>query len=113
MGATMDLDHMERLLAGTWRHAHEEDTPSQTVFRLASVKLPPARGRTGFELRPDHSGAHIGIAKHDGSLATACSWKLQAGSLPVLVLTPESGPEQRLPIVSLDSDRLVVQKPVA
>jgi hypothetical protein len=43
------------LLHQQWVHAYEEDTPTEAVYRPAGYELPPARGRTGFELRPDQT----------------------------------------------------------
>ena len=42
-------------VVGKWVHAHEEDGEGEMVFRPASHPLPPSRGRTSIELRPDGS----------------------------------------------------------
>ncbi|HTU61098.1 MAG TPA: hypothetical protein VMF89_21740 [Polyangiales bacterium] len=105
----MDIDQLERALVGTWRHAHEEDSSTQTVYRSASVKLPPARGRTGFELRADHTGVWIGIAARDGASESSCTWQLKAGAPPLLVLTPVRGAPRTFAVIAIEQDRLVVE----
>lgn len=105
----MQTDQLEQALVGTWRHAHEEDSASRNVYRSAGVKLPPARGRTGFELRADHTGVRIGIAARDGATQSSCTWQVKAGAPPLLVLTPERGAPQTLAILALEQDRLVVE----
>ena len=40
-------------LAGKWRHSHEEDTGTATVYRRPDYDFPPARGRRDLELRID------------------------------------------------------------
>src|SRR5213592_4094657 len=39
----------EKLLHGSWLHAHEEDAPGRPTFRPEAYPLPPARGRYGYE----------------------------------------------------------------
>jgi hypothetical protein len=36
-----------------WMHSHEEDEGDLRVYRPASYKFPPARGRRGLEFKPD------------------------------------------------------------
>jgi hypothetical protein len=67
-----------KLLAQRWLHSHEEDTASEMVFRKAYYQFPPSRGRTGFELREDHSLVEIGVAPGDGPSESAGYWELGA-----------------------------------
>src|SRR5690349_1426914 len=95
---------------GTWMHSHEEDTATETVYRPVSYQFPPARGRRGYEFREDHTCHAIGIAARDGSMRTACTWKATSAAKPEIVLTYGDGREERLPLVSVSADRLVLRK---
>ena len=85
-----------------WMHSHEEDTDEEVVFRPASYRFPPARGRTGFDLKEDGSLVEHGIAPTDRRTQSAGRWKLDGTTLRLgaRVMT----------IVSLDRDRLVLRK---
>lgn len=101
---------LAKRLVGTWRHSHEEDTETEAVYRPDSFDFPPSRGRTGFTFRADHSCTYIGIAARDGSTREACTWELRQGAHPRVVVKLQ-GREEVLPVVSVDSERLVVRKP--
>jgi hypothetical protein len=100
----------EQRLIGTWRHSHEEDTATEEVYRRASFAFPPSRGRTGYEFRSDHSCSDVGISPRDGSAKQSCTWQLRDSNKPEIVLTFPGGRQKVLPLVSVDSDRLVVRK---
>lgn len=105
---------LDQQLLGTWMHSREEDTATEQVYRPAGYDFPPARGRRGFELLPDSVCRRIGIAAADGPSREACTWRLApgaAGTRPVLTLSHARGQEETLAIVSLDKERLVVEKP--
>ena len=89
-------------LHGHWVHSHEEDSPTEAVYRPASHPFPPARGRDGFELEADGSLVEHGIGPTDRSTKTAGKWALDAGVLTM-------GGRARK-IVSLAPDRLVLRK---
>src|SRR4051812_13927101 len=94
------------LLHGKWVHAHEEDTPTERVFRPAGSALPRSRGRTGFELNSDQTAAHLGIGRGDETDRAAGTWELEEGDPPRLVIRLATGETQSLPVVSLANDRL-------
>jgi hypothetical protein len=100
-------------IAGTWMHAHEEDTPTESVFRPDSFDFPPARGRVGYTFRPDGSCTYIGISPRDGSAKEPGTWEVRQDDGPEIVVTLPGGRQQRLSIVSVDRQRLVVRKGVA
>ena len=100
----------EDLLAKRWLHAHEEDTTDMMVYRPATHGLPPSRGRTGFELRPDHTLIQIGIAPTDAPTESEGSWRLQEDDALVFSFGPDRTRERILKIKSAENDRLVVQK---
>ncbi len=95
-------------LTGKWLHAHEEDTPTEQVFRPADHPFPPSRGRSGFELKPDGSAIEIGIAPQDGAKVTPGRWRLDPGSKLKLDLGP--GSSRELTVASVQANRLVVRK---
>jgi hypothetical protein len=100
-----DLLHQE------WVHAYEEDTPTDAVYRPAHYELPPARGgRTGFELRPDQTVTNVGIGRTDVPEETTGSWELEEDDVPTVRIHLNTGETRRLPILSLEKDRLVVRK---
>jgi hypothetical protein len=98
------------LLYQQWVHAHEEDTPTEAVYRPASYPLPRSRGRTGFELRPDGTMRHVGIGPTDLPQETAGSWGLEEDDVPRIRIRLHTGDTQELPILSVEQDRLVVRK---
>jgi hypothetical protein len=93
----------------TWLHSHEEDTPTEMVFRPASYSFPPSRGRTGFELRPDGSALAIGIAPADGPQEGQAKWSLQ-GANEIQIQAPTTQETRSLNLVSVSPDKLVVRK---
>lgn len=98
-----------RQLARRWLHSHEEDTPTERVYRPADYAFPPSRGRMGFELKPGGTCVRIGISPRDGSTEQHCTWKVGRGREPTLTLEA-GGQREELRVVSVDADRLVVRK---
>jgi hypothetical protein len=92
-----------------WRHSHEEDTATETVFRPASFSFPRSRGRDGFDLGPNHASVQIGIAAADGPKEEVGTWALRGQRLQFFVPSSRT-PARELQIVSVDDDRLVVRK---
>jgi hypothetical protein len=97
------------LLQKRWLHSHEEDSDTEMVFRPASFKFPPSRGRAGFDLKANKSFIDIGIAPVDGPQESSGTWTLQDNQLQ-LFKPPSSAPARTLEIISVDKDRLVVRK---
>lgn len=95
-------------LGRRWVHSHEEDTEHEMVFRPADRPLPPSRGRTRFELRPDGTFLESRPGPTDAPEEHEGKWELENGQKLVL----EGGPEGRrvLEITSAEPDRLVVKK---
>jgi hypothetical protein len=97
-------------LAQHWVHAHEEDSDSEMVFRPASYKFGPSRGRSSFDLKPDGSLIEGGIGPTDRREESRGTWKLNnAGNLE---LSSGAGnqPANVMKLASLDANRLVVKK---
>ncbi|HKP94017.1 MAG TPA: hypothetical protein VJS88_08985 [Chthoniobacterales bacterium] len=100
-----------KYLTKRWIHSHEEDTANEMVFRTADYNFPRSRGRSGFELRPDQSMVEIQPGPADAGAETAGKWGMEKGQL-AFYKPGAKEPERKLKIVSADSDRLVVEKPL-
>ena len=100
---------MPDLLQKRWLHSHEEDSDTEMVFRPASFKFPPSRGRAGFDLKPNSSFIEIGIAPADGPQESKGTWQLLDNKLE-LYKPSSSTPARTMQIVSADKNRLVVKK---
>lgn len=99
-----------RLLCNRWLHSHEEDTADQTVFRPASFKFPPARGRDGFELRPDQSMIELRIGPTDRIEEVPGKWRLDGESRLLFYEQSSPNPARVMQIISADQDRLIIKK---
>jgi hypothetical protein len=106
---TVAKDATPELLQKRWLHSHEEDSDTEMVFRPASFKFPPSRGRAGFDLKGNQSYVDIGIAPMDGPQETTGTWKLQGDQLQLFSQSSVT-PTRTLQIVSADKNRLVVRK---
>jgi hypothetical protein len=82
-----------------WMHSHEEDEGDLRVYRPASYKFPPARGRRGLEFKPDGELVVYGPGPSDKPEATTERWS-PSGSGRVRV------GDRELEIVSVGPDRL-------
>jgi hypothetical protein len=102
-------DAMPDLLRKRWLHSHEEDSDTEMVFRPASFKFPPSRGRAGFDMKANNTFVEIGIAPADGPQESPGTWKLVDNRLE-LYKPSSSAPARTLQIVSVDKNRLVVRK---
>jgi len=100
----------KRILVGKWLHSHEEDTPDETVFRPATYRLPPSRGRKAFELRADGTMVDLGIGPDDRPSARTGSWNLNESN--DLVLRPHDSTARPtvLRIAQAGSDKLVIKR---
>ena len=85
-----------------WMHSHEEDEGDLRVYRPASYKFPPARGRRGLEFKPDGELVLYGPGPSDKPEATTGRWS-PAGAGRVRVGDGE------LEIVSVEPDRLTAR----
>src|SRR5262245_27229452 len=106
----MERDIDPASLHGCWLHSHEEDTDTTAVYRRAEYEFPPARGRRGFELRPDGTLIEEGIGPTDKPTATPGRWHLNPDGCLEFFTGPGTGPTRILPILSADADKVVVRK---
>jgi|SRR5947209_2180755 len=98
------------ILQQRWVHSHEEDTADEMVFRPDSFAFPRSRGRTGFDLKPDHTLVETGIAPADGPQITNGKWELSPDGKLTFYNDSASAPTRVLEISSADKDRLVIRK---
>jgi hypothetical protein len=91
-----------------WVHSHEEDSGSEMVFRPASHPLPPSRGRTSFELRPDGSYVESSPGPADVPEESSGRWSLEGDRL---ALTAEGDrPDQAWEVKAVGDDRLALRR---
>jgi hypothetical protein len=95
-------------LARFWVHSREEDTATTSVYRPAGYPLPPARGRKGFELKPDGSAVESGPGATDRTQRTSGTWRLTGNCLELDF--PGGEAPRALVIETVEPDRLVVRK---
>jgi hypothetical protein len=98
----------KQLLQGRWVHSQEEDTDDEMVFRPADRPLPPSRGRTSLEFRPDGTYVETEPGPVDVPESSTGSWSLEGGWL---VLEAEGNrPTRELEITGAEDDRLTIRK---
>ncbi len=103
MGTEIDLI----ALARAWTHSHEEDEGDLLVFRPSDREFPPARGRDSFDLGPDQELTRGGPGPDDRRMTQAGTWSVDGRQL---ILRVPGRPEERLEIVSVDPEKLVVRR---
>lgn len=95
-------------LNGHWVHSHEEDEDGEQVFRPASFRFPPSRGRRALDLRADGSYGGSVPGPADRPEEAAGTWRLDGDELE---LRAADGSTERLHVVSAEPDRLVLRTP--
>jgi hypothetical protein len=79
------------------------------VFRPTAHPLPPSRGRSRYRLEKGGILQVVRPGPTDKRESVGGTWSLEDGR--ILVLRPAGGLPLRFPVVSVDSERLVVSKP--
>jgi len=100
----------EKNLQQSWVHSHEEDTETEMIFRPATYRFPPSRGRKSFELRPDGTLLETGIGPADVPLQYQGKWQLIKNGNLVFLFNSVTMPRKILKIVSVERNRLVVRR---
>jgi hypothetical protein len=98
------------LLERRWVHAHEEDSEGEMVFRPAGYDLPPSRGRSAFELRPDGRFVEDAIGAADVPEEASGTWELDDEDRIVLRGGSPSGVPREMKVTSAEPDRLTVER---
>jgi hypothetical protein len=83
----------------------------EMVFRPATYKFAPSRGRRGFELKSDGGLLDIGIGPVDRPQETPGTWSLEGDESLLMFLGGAGQPSRVLKVLSVDRNRLIVQKP--
>jgi hypothetical protein len=95
-------------VVGHWVHSHEEDTDDEMVYRPASHRFPPSRGRTSFDLRPDGSYVEHAPGPVDAPVESTGSWTLEADRL--LLGAEGDRPGHAWQIAAVAGDQLTLRK---
>ncbi len=94
-------------LHGRWTHSFEEDSGDEMVFRPAGHPLPPARGRTSIELRPDGTYVESAPGPVDVPGESSGSWSLDGDRLVLGGTDDQPGHDWR--VTAATADRLTVR----
>jgi hypothetical protein len=96
-----------------WVHSHEEDSATEMVFRPASFRFPPSRGRAGFELRADGSMSEHGPGPVDTPVSVAGQWREEPDGRLVFLRDGQTKSSRDLKVIRAEADRLVVRNPAS
>jgi len=108
--ADAPLPPFDSALFKHWIHSFEEDTASAKVYRPKGYAFPRARGREGFELKPDGVYIRYDIGRGDGNVGVTGTWK-QIGPRLIEVRTADGAPaSERLQILTYDDKVLTLRK---
>jgi len=103
------MSDLKTCLVGRWFHSHEEDAEGLQVYRPASYKFPPARGRRGYEFRDGGELVYLGIARTDGAEPMAGAWALDAGDRLRISVKNANVQPVALQVVSCSAEMLKVR----
>ena len=102
----------KRALQKQWLHSREEDTGAQIVFRPSDYDFPlTRRPREIFELKSDGTLIKGTPSPSDSVEEKEGTWKIEGNNKLVFYSSPEGEPTETWKIASVDSDRLVLEKP--
>ena len=97
-------------LEGTWLASHEETRGDTLVYRPNTYTFPPARGRTGFALKPYGRFEQFDIAPTDGLAGRPGTWTADGDTRLRIHLTDGQSPDYTLEIISLDKQVLKLRQ---
>ena len=97
-------------LEGTWLASHEENRADTLVYRPNTYKFPPARGRTGFALKPFGRFEQFDIAPTDGLKGREGTWTADGDARLRIHLNDGQSPDYTLEIISLDKHVLKLKQ---
>ena len=100
---------LSECLLGHWIRSHEEDREGQQVYRPATFRFPPARGRTGLEFRPQGEFVYHAIARADGLEPIAGTWAIEPGDRVRITVKSTRVQPFVLQVESCTSERLAVR----
>src|SRR5262245_16097391 len=97
------------LLCRRWVHSHEEDTPTELVFRPPEYAFPRSRGRDAFELFDDGRLVEYPVGPADRREARHGRWTLNDDRLVFHGDSPASA--RALRVVAASEGRLSLGRP--
>jgi hypothetical protein len=97
-------------LEGTWLASREEDSGDTLVYRPNTYKFPPARGRTGFAIKPFGRFEQFDIAPTDGLAGREGTWTATGSRRLRIHLTDGQEPDYTLEVISLDNQVLKLRR---
>jgi hypothetical protein len=103
------MEVLQNCILGRWLHSHEEDTPEIRVYRPASYKFPPARGRRGFEFRAGGELIYYSIERTDGSQQISGRWIIEEPNRIKIHVSDERIKPFELDVVHCDHEMLKVR----
>jgi hypothetical protein len=104
------MSDLPRAIFQSWIHSHEEDTPGEAVYRPSTYAFPPARGRDGFELRPNGEFIRYGIAAADGSVKLRGRWE-QVGPNAIRIMLEGGNQPETMRILAVEEGVLRLATP--
>ena len=96
-------------LEGTWLSSREENNGDTLVYRPNTYAFPPARGRTGFAVKPFGLFEQFDIAPTDGLAGRPGTWTIDRGTHLRIHLTDGQEPDYTLEILDLDTAKQVLK----
>lgn len=97
-------------LEGIWLSSREEDNADTLVYRPNSYAFPPARGRTGFAVKPFGRFEQFDIAPTDGLAGRPGTWTADGTTRLRIHLTDGQAPDYTLEILSLKNQVLKLRR---
>jgi hypothetical protein len=90
-----------KAVEGTWLNSHEENHGDTLVYRPNTYKFPPARGRTGFAIKPYGRFTQFDIAPTDGLAGRDGTWAATGPGSLRIHLADGNTPDYTLEVISL------------
>lgn len=97
-------------LEGTWLASHEENRGDTLVYRPNTYKFPPARGRTGFAIKPFGRFEQFDIAPADGLQGREGTWTADGDTRLRIHLADGQSPDYTLEILGLNKQVLKLRQ---
>ena len=97
-------------IEGTWLASHEETSGDTLVYRPNTYNFPPARGRTGFAIKPFGQFEQFDIAPTDGLAGRPGTWTDAGDNRLRIHLTDGQEPDYTLEIISADKKVLKLKR---
>jgi hypothetical protein len=97
-------------LEGTWLESQEENHGDTLVYRPNTYKFPPARGRTGFAIKPFGRFEQFDIAPTDGLTGREGTWTAEGDTHLIIHLEDGRTPNYTLEILSLEKKVLQLRR---